>query len=139
MTSVATTRRGRASLSVTWPFHAGFVVAHVNLGEPPEEPPHMTDPHDVQIGDLASDPFAFALLVACNNPCEAMCVEMAAYADECGIPASQDLLAECRAANASDVITDARAQQCITASDADQLREWWTCEELEENCTTCGK
>jgi malto-oligosyltrehalose trehalohydrolase len=58
------TRRGRASLSVTWPFHAGFVVAHVNLGAPPDEPPRMTDPHDVQIGDLASDPFAFALLVS---------------------------------------------------------------------------
>ncbi len=76
---------------------------------------------------------ALPLLGACNNPCQAMCVEMANYAEECGYTVSSDELQSCRDSFATETLTDARAQQCITASDADQLREWWTCEELLEN------
>jgi malto-oligosyltrehalose trehalohydrolase len=57
-------RRGEFALSATWPFHAGFVVAHVNLGGPPDEPPTTTEPHDVALGDIARDPYAFALIVS---------------------------------------------------------------------------
>lgn len=74
-----------------------------------------------------------ALLGACNNPCQSMCVEMANYAKECGYETSADEIAACRDANGQETLTEERAQQCITASDPDQLREWWTCEELLEN------
>ncbi len=57
------TRTGPRSLSVAWAFRAGFVVAHVNLGAPPGLAPR-TDPHDVAIGDVARDPYAFALIVS---------------------------------------------------------------------------
>jgi maltooligosyltrehalose trehalohydrolase len=57
-------RRGPAALSATWPFRDGFVVAHANLGSPPDEPPRMTEPHDIALGDIASDPYAFALIVS---------------------------------------------------------------------------
>ncbi|EYD75218.1 Malto-oligosyltrehalose trehalohydrolase [Rubellimicrobium mesophilum DSM 19309] len=57
-------RRGPAALSATWPFHDGFVVAHANLGTPPDEPPTRTEPHDIALGDIARDPYAFALLVS---------------------------------------------------------------------------
>ena len=57
-------RRGDKALSATWPFHDGFVVAHVNLGAPPDEPPTTTEPHDIALGDIARDPYAFVLIVS---------------------------------------------------------------------------
>ena len=74
--------------------------------------------------------FAFGLLAACGSPCQTMCQEMAAYAEECGYSPSDEEVQACmdQADNAEP--SDARAEQCITASDPDQLREWWTCEEL---------
>jgi len=57
-------RRGPAALSATWPFQGGFVVVHANLGTPPDEPPTATEPQDLALGDVARDPYAFALIVS---------------------------------------------------------------------------
>lgn len=76
---------------------------------------------------------ALGLLAACNNPCQAVCVEMAQYADECGYTVSPDEVQACRDANAGAELDNERAQQCIEANDPQKLREWWTCDELLEN------
>jgi malto-oligosyltrehalose trehalohydrolase len=60
----AVTRRGDLALSATWPFRDGFIVAHANLGAPPDEPPAITEPHDLALGDIATDPYAFTLIVS---------------------------------------------------------------------------
>jgi hypothetical protein len=57
-------RRGRFALSATWPFQDGFIVTHVNLGGPPDEPPAVTEPHDLALGDIATDPYAILVLVS---------------------------------------------------------------------------
>lgn len=80
---------------------------------------------------------SFALLAACDNPCQAICVDMAAYAGECGCDVSGDELQACRAAFAAP--TDEQAQQCLTSSDPQQLREWWTCDDVLENYASCAQ
>lgn len=57
-------RRGEFALSATWPFRDGFIVTHLNLGGPPDEPPTVTEPHDVALGDVATDPYAIAVIVS---------------------------------------------------------------------------
>ncbi len=57
-------RRGAFALSATWPFRDGFIVTHVNLGAPPDQPPTVTEPHDFALGDIATDPYAIAVLVS---------------------------------------------------------------------------
>jgi malto-oligosyltrehalose trehalohydrolase len=57
-------RRGDFALSVTWPFRDGFIVAHLNLGGVPDEPPTVTEPHDLALGDIAWDPYAIAIIVS---------------------------------------------------------------------------
>ncbi len=57
------TRVGPGALSVLWPFNGGAVAARINLGTPPDTQ-GTADPHDFAIGDIASDPFAFALFVS---------------------------------------------------------------------------
>ncbi len=76
---------------------------------------------------------AMALLAACNNPCQALCVEMAQYARECGYDVPSTDVQACQQANAGPTLADGQALSCIEASDPDQLREWWTCEDLAEN------
>lgn len=77
-----------------------------------------------------------ALLPACGNPCQAICVDMAAYARECGCEVAGDEIQACQEAFAEP--TEAQAQQCLTSSDPEQLREWWTCEDLLENYSSCA-
>lgn len=57
-------RRSEFALSATWPFHDGFIVTHLNLGGPPDEPPTVTEPHDFALGDIATDPYAIAVIVS---------------------------------------------------------------------------
>lgn len=77
-----------------------------------------------------------ALLVACENPCQEMCTTMATYASSCGYSVPDGDVETCKEANATPLITAERANQCIEASDPEQLREWWTCEDLKETYTT---
>jgi hypothetical protein len=72
-------------------------------------------------------------LGACGNPCVALCDDMARYAKECGYDVSQDEIDACHQDNASSTLTDERAQECIEAGDPDQLREWWSCDDLADN------
>ncbi len=57
-------RRGEFALSATWAFRDGFIVTHLNLGGPPDEPPAVTEPHDFALGDIATDPYAIAVIVS---------------------------------------------------------------------------
>jgi 1,4-alpha-glucan branching enzyme len=57
-------RRGESALSVTWSFRDGFIVTHLNLGGPPDEPPAVTTPNDFALGDIGSDPYAIAVIVS---------------------------------------------------------------------------
>lgn len=71
------------------------------------------------------------LLGGCNNPCQQLCVEMADYADECGLTVSADDIKTCqenfKSAEQADI------QHCQTWNDPDQLREWWSCQDVEDN------
>ena len=57
-------RRGEFALSATWPFRDGFIVTHVNLGGPPDDPPSVTEPNDLALGDIARDPYAITVIVS---------------------------------------------------------------------------
>ncbi len=56
-------RRGEGSLSAAWPFRAGTLRVHANLGAPPDDPPPLEGPVDLALGDLASDRYAIAVIV----------------------------------------------------------------------------
>ncbi|MDP2314587.1 MAG: hypothetical protein Q8P41_16915 [Pseudomonadota bacterium] len=73
------------------------------------------------------------LLAACNNPCQALCVEMAEYARECGYDATAEDVQSCNDEYAGPNLAEGDAEACIEASDPQQLREWWTCEQLLDN------
>lgn len=70
-----------------------------------------------------------ALLSGCSNPCQQLCLEMASYAEECGLTVSSDEVKNCR----ESFTNSDQAELCQTWNDPDQVREWWTCEDLEEN------
>ncbi|TNC48741.1 DUF3459 domain-containing protein [Rubellimicrobium rubrum] len=59
-------RRGKYALSAAWPFRDGTITAYINLGSPSDDPaPTMApEPNDLVLGDIASDPYAFALTVS---------------------------------------------------------------------------
>ena len=72
-----------------------------------------------------------AWAVGCNNPCQQVCLEMASYAEECGLTVTNDAIAACR-----DGYGDASGEeidQCRGWNEPDQLREWWTCDDVAEN------
>jgi malto-oligosyltrehalose trehalohydrolase len=57
------TRTGPRAISACWPFAKGELVARINLGSPPDTTP-TSEPEDFTLGDVAVDPFAFALTVS---------------------------------------------------------------------------
>jgi maltooligosyltrehalose trehalohydrolase len=56
-------RTGPFALTATWPFHAGRLVMRANLGEAPGDASAPEGGWDLQLWDLATDPFAFGLAV----------------------------------------------------------------------------
>ena len=80
--------------------------------------------------------FLTAFLVGCGNPCQDVCVEMARYADECGLTVTRDDILLCKEAEAD--VSDADADACKDYRDPDSLREWWTCDDLAENYQNGG-
>jgi maltooligosyltrehalose trehalohydrolase len=56
-------RTGQRSVAAVWRFGAGTLAIRLNLGAPPDDP--AGDEHwDIALGDLAAEPFAFAVRVA---------------------------------------------------------------------------
>lgn len=74
---------------------------------------------------------AVLFLLACQNTCQQMCTTMADYAIECELNATEADVKACQEAYAS--ATPELQATCAEAGDPDQLREWWSCAELEEN------
>lgn len=77
--------------------------------------------------------FLLLALIACNNPCQQICVEMAKYADECGYTVDKAEISACQDRYVSSALDEATLAQCQDRSDPAALREWWTCENLAEN------
>lgn len=78
--------------------------------------------------------FVFALLGllgGCSNPCQQICLNMADYASECGLEVTSDDLKTCQDGFAD--ASDEDIAQCRDWNDPEQLREWWTCEDVEDN------
>lgn len=75
--------------------------------------------------------FWLALLGGCSNPCQQLCVEMANYAEDCGMTVSSEDVKNC-SESFSDV-EDNQAQQCQDWNDANKVRDWWTCDDIADN------
>lgn len=67
-------------------------------------------------------------LWSCDNACQDLCVEMADYAEECGISVDAEELTACQSAQAE--ADRAAKRQCRTQGDAETLRTEWSCEDL---------
>lgn len=74
---------------------------------------------------------AVLFLLACQNTCQQMCTTMADYAIECKLNATEEDVQACQDSYAA--ATPELQQTCAEAGDPDQLREWWSCDELAEN------
>lgn len=62
----------------------------------------------------------------CKNPCQSLCVEMAAYAEECGLTVSDSDVQSC-----VDDQKDADDQgSCRRVGGAETLRQEWTCDDV---------
>lgn len=74
----------------------------------------------------------FLILLAlsgCNNPCQQLCVRMAAYAEECGFTVSDAEVDTCIAQEAE--ITDAEERKvCADYGAAETIRQRLSCEDL---------
>lgn len=67
-------------------------------------------------------------IAGCDNACQALCVNLADYGDECGAPWSQAEIDACiddqGSASASDVKT------CQDFGTPDRLRREWSCDDV---------
>ncbi len=74
-------------------------------------------------------PIAILIFTAgCKAPCQSLCDELAAYAEDCGFSASAADLDTCYQENARRV-TSAESQDACREY-TDDLRAEWTCEDL---------
>ena len=74
-------------------------------------------------------------LLGCN-PCLDVCDEMAAFAeDECGFTVSSDDVSACKERAEIADPSDAAKDACVTSGELDEIREWWTCEDLASNAS----
>ncbi len=69
-------------------------------------------------------------LAGCSNPCQQICNELAAYATECDLDVDTTGVDQCIDDYAS--AGDAELAQCAEWGDGEQLREWWTCDDLAD-------
>lgn len=72
--------------------------------------------------------FAIIALTACKNDCQDVCVEMAAYAQECGFTVSDEEMDACldQQKEANDVSLDV----CDEMGGAQTIRDEWPCDEM---------
>ena len=69
-----------------------------------------------------------ATLVACHNPCQDLCKEIAAYAEDCGYTVPEDEPGTCIENNKRSAW---EREDLTTCRDfGDRLTEEWTCEEV---------
>jgi hypothetical protein len=67
-------------------------------------------------------------LAGCENSCQNLCEQMAAFADECGAPVGAGELETC-----IDDFSDASGEQldaCADFGSPDVVRRQWTCDDL---------
>jgi hypothetical protein len=62
----------------------------------------------------------------CGNPCQALCVRMADYAEECNLSVSDADISTCKDAQADPVDPSV----CREFGNAAQIRDEWTCDDL---------
>ena len=72
-------------------------------------------------------------LLACGNPCQQLCNEMAAYAEECGLTVTDDDMKACRDSQKGPLEKE-DADLCREET-PESIREWWTCDDVTENFT----
>lgn len=74
-------------------------------------------------------PLAVGLLAlsACKTPCQQLCVEMASYAEECGLTVSDDQLQTCLDEQSADQDQGA----CRRTGEPETLRTEWSCDDVE--------
>lgn len=77
-------------------------------------------------------------LSACDNPCQALCADIAQYARECGYTSTAEDMQSCRDSFATPTLEEGEQVACLEVSDPQQLREWWTCEQLLDNYTSAA-
>lgn len=70
---------------------------------------------------------AVVLLSACKTPCQQLCVEMAAYAEECGVTVPDAQLQSCL----DDQSSDQDQGACRRTGDPETLRSEWSCDDVE--------
>ncbi len=73
-------------------------------------------------------------LLACGNPCQQLCTQLADYAEECGLSVTNEDIRACEESQ-SGPLEKEDAQLCRDLTDPDDIREWWTCDDLAENFT----
>ncbi|MCB9792646.1 MAG: hypothetical protein H6741_07935 [Alphaproteobacteria bacterium] len=69
-----------------------------------------------------------ALLVACHNPCQDLCKEIASYAEDCGITVPDDAVSTCIDDNSRDQFE--REELRICRQNAEYLQDEWTCDDV---------
>jgi hypothetical protein len=67
-------------------------------------------------------------VAACKAPCQSLCDEMSALAQDCGQSVSEAELDTCYENNARG--TTSRDAQDVCAENIDALRDEWTCDDL---------
>ena len=71
---------------------------------------------------------AIFLLTACKNDCQDVCMEMAAYAEECGFTVSDDEIDACLGEQKE--ASDASLDVCDEMGGAETIRDEWPCDEM---------
>lgn len=69
-----------------------------------------------------------ATLVACHNPCQDLCKEIAQYAEDCGLTVPDGEPGACIDATRRSELEDGDTQTC--RENADFLRTEWTCDDV---------
>ena len=67
-------------------------------------------------------------LVGCKNPCQSLCRDMAALAEDCGYTIEKDTLQACFDEQARSETTKEDRQSCNEFDE--DLTDWWDCEDV---------
>jgi hypothetical protein len=76
-------------------------------------------------------------LAGCDNACQQVCDQMAAYAEDCGISVSDDEVEACKDAQAGSASRDDRSV-CRDVNSRRVIEEEWTCDDLSAYWISTG-